>query len=877
MPQLRENILAAKERLAQGMIDLQRRHEEGGKGVEVSAAITDLRDEVLMDLVNAALADLGVEGPGGLLSEVALVAHGGYGRCDVAPYSDVDLMIVNAPNAQGPFAGLAERVLRDVFDTGLVLGQNLCTPQQAAQLALDDALVCTSLGESRLLAGNPNLFADYMSHLRRQVRRRRKAILVLIEKARRDERVRYGETVFLLEPNLKRSRGTLRDIQFLRWMGFVRYDAADPRQLHQMGVLSADDLASIERAHEFLLRLRNELHFHAGKPGDVLDRSEQWRIAELRGYSNEGGMLPVERFMRDYFRHTAQVSHVVTQFLAKARSNERMTQIVTALFGHRVQDHLRVGPAGMIATRRGREHLRGNLAAIIQMLELANLYDQLIAPATWDVVRQEVPRLPEGLDHEARHSFMSLMSHPARLAPMLRDMHETGLLERFVPALTHARGLLQFNQYHKYTVDEHCLRAVEAAADMIHDQGPLGRAYRWIGRKRVLHLALLIHDLGKGFPEDHIPVGERIAAEMAARLDLPPLDAETLRFLVSNHQMMGQIAFRRDISDEQLLVRFAVDVGSPELLAMLYVMTAADFSAVGPDAWDSWKAEILTELYYRAMEYLAGDSSPIRFDEHLQQQRHTTLAWLGTQKSQDWFTLQLESLPAAYLASTPPQQVADDLRMLHELKPRDVVAQGQYVPETHTVQYTVATSEDIAPGIFHRLTGALSSHGLEILSAQINTLANGLVIDRFWVTDPDFAGEPSTERVRQVSDSLADALRSPTSQSPRFRRTWQVGQRADADLPAAQTRVNIDNSSSHHFTVLDIFAHDRVGLLYTITRKLFEMGLSVGRAKIATHLDQVVDVFYITDQHGKKVEDESRTQDIRRQILDAIAQLEQGD
>jgi [protein-PII] uridylyltransferase len=874
MSHLRENILAAKERLAQGMIDLKRRHDEGVSGVEVSAAITDLRDEVLLNLTRAALASLKAEE---LLSEVALVAHGGYGRRDVAPFSDVDLMIVHAPDAQGPYAGLAERLLRDVFDTGLVLGQNLCTPQQAAQLALEDPLVCTSLGESRLLVGSQQLFADFMTNLQRQVRRRRKPIVARIEKARREERVRYGETVFLLEPNLKRSRGTLRDIQFLRWLGFVRYDTADPRQLYQMGMLSEDDLLAIELAHEFLLRLRNELHFDSDKPGDVLDRPQQWRIAEMRGYRADGGMLPVERFMRDYFRHTARVSHIVTQFLAKVRSNERVTQIVTALFGHRVQDHLRVGPAGMVATRRGRERLRGNLAAIIQMLELANLYDQLIAPPTWEVVRREVPRLPDALDHEARRGFLSFLSHPARLAPILRDMHQAGLLERFIPAFTHARGLLQFNQYHKYTVDEHCLRAVEAAAEMAHDNGPLGQAYRWIQRKHVLHLALLIHDLGKGFPDDHIQVGERIAAETAARLELPPLDAETLRFLVSNHQMMGHVALRRDINDKQLLVHFAVDVGSPELLAMLYVMTAADFSAVGPDTWDSWKAEILTELYYHAMEYLAGDSSPIRFGEHLQQQRHTTQAWLGAQEHEDWFTLQLQSLPPAYLASTPPQQVADDLRMLHDLKPGDVQAQGQYLPETHAVQFTVATSENIVPGIFHRLTGALSSHGLEILSAQINTLADGLVIDRFWVTDPDFADEPPAERLEQVSRSLADALRSPTTQPPKFRRTWQSGSQTDSELPVAQTRVNIDNSSSTHFTVLDIFALDRVGLLYTITRKLFELGLSVGRAKIATHLDQVVDVFYVTDQKGKKVEDESRLQDIRRQILDAIAQLEQSE
>jgi len=876
MSLVRNHVLAAKERLAQGYQKICERHRAGVAGSEVSAALTQLRDQVLLTLFDTALADLAPQGADELREQMALVAHGGYGRRDVAPFSDVDLMVLHVPGAAQRVAPVAERLLRDVFDAGLVLGHSVCDPEQACQLAGEDVQAGTSLGEARLLAGNETLFDEFREPLIRRIRRRAQPLLTAIDRARTEERLRYGETVFLLEPNVKRSRGTLRDLQLLRWVGLARYGQADPVELARAGLLPEKDLDVILRAREFLLRLRNELHFHAGKAADVLDRGEQLRIAELYGYQPVKGMLPVEQFMRDYFRHTDQVSHVVGQFLNKARSRESLNWWLTTLFGHRVQDGLRVGPAGVVATRRGLEKLRGSFRAIIELVDLANLYDKPIAASTWDEVRRQAPQLPAVPDPDSCRHFVSLLSHPARLGQMLRDLHEIGILERFVPSLAHARGLLQFNQYHKYTVDEHCLRAVEAAVDLVHDEGSLGRAYRWIGRKRLLHLALLIHDLGKGFPEDHISVGTRLAEETAQRLNLAPLDAETLKFLVANHQMMGTLAFRRDTSDEQMVIRFAVEVGSPELLAMLFVLTAADYSAVGPGVWDGWKSEILTGLYNRAMEHLAGDVTPTSRDEQLQQRREAVLAWLGIYREDEWFLNHLQALPSAYLMSTPGRQIADDLRMLNGLDPDDVIAHGTFMPESGTVQFTVGTRENIVPGIFHRLTGALSSLGLVILSAQINTLPDGLVIDRFWVSDPDFTGPPPADRIEQVNHLLVQALRSPSSQTPTFRRRWRLGQHAESPLPAIPTRVQVDNSSSQRYTVFDIFAQDRVGLLYTITRRLFELDLSVERAKIATHLDQVLDVFYVTDRNGSKVTDEQRLWTIRQELAKVIDSLEKA-
>jgi [protein-PII] uridylyltransferase len=871
---LRPNVLAAKARLAKGYEEFRHRHQAGCPGVELCALASNLRDAVLLDLVEACLKDLGEEGPKGLLADVALVAHGGYGRRDVAPYSDVDLMVLHRPGAAERTAPLAERLLRDVFDVGLILGHSVRTPWQACRLACRDPVICTSLVDSRLLAGSPEIFERFMRRFRREVRLRAGRLMSDFEHSRDEERLRYGETVFLLEPNIKRSRGTLRDLQLLRWIGFARHGRRDPSDLHEAGLLSQEDFLAIQGACEFLLRLRNELHFHAGQANDVLNRSEQVRIAELRGYQPAAGLLPVEQFMQEYFRHTNQVSHIATRFLARATSRDRLGKVATALFGHRVEDDLRVGPVGMTTTRRGLQRLRGNLTVMMRLIDLANLHDVPIAANLWEEIRREVPRLPEGLPAEACRHFLSLLAHPGRLGQSLRDMHDAALLERFLPEFRRARGLLQFNQYHKYTVDEHCIRAVEFTANLMQDQGPLGRVYRGIADKGLLHLALLLHDMGKGHLEDHREVGLKIAEQTGPRLGLSPQETETLKFLVHKHLRMSHLAFRRDTSDEDLVVKFAVQVGSPELLQMLYVLTAADLGAVGPGVWDGWKTEVLTDLYHRAMKQLAGDSPATTTDELFDQRREEIRACLGPHKHDPWYSRHMDALTPGYLSATSPSEAAADLRLLHDMPSGGTTATAQYLSEAATVQYTVGTSELVTRGIFHKLTGALTSHGLEIRSAQIHTLADGLVLDRFWVHDPDFSGEPPAGRLEEIKHALVRSLQSDGAQAPAFRRTWQAGGQQKTPGPRPRTQVNTDNSTSDRYTIIDVITLDRTGLLYAITRALFELGLSVWRAKIGTYLDQVVDVFYVTDAEGRKVREQGRIEEIRRRLMEVIDSAE---
>ena len=874
-PPFRESLIAAKRRLAEGRAEIRRQHEGGSPGIQVCARLTELLDEVVLELYRAALADF-AEIAAELRQGVALVAHSGFGRQDVAPYSDVDLMLLHDPAVHFEVPRLAERMLRDLFDAGLELGQSVRTADEACKLAREDATICTSLIESRYLAGEQRLFDAFSERFKSCAQSHCRELFPAIEKARRDERSQFGETVYLLEPNVKRSRGCLRDIQLLRWIGYLRYGETNLDHLHLLGVLTKEEQSIIRRATDHLLRLRNELHFHAGKSNDVLDKSEQLRIAHMQGFPGTDGILPVEQFMSDFFRHAHTVRDVVSNFVAAARPGRRFQNLLGLVFSHQVEGDYRVMPHQIVATSRGLARLKTNLSEVLRLADLANLYDKRIADSTWHAVRAALPTLGGDMNEHAAERFLSLLSQPPRLGELLSRLHELGVLEKLIPAFTHARSLLQFNEYHKYTVDEHCLRAVQACTEFLSHPGLLGQVYRGIKQKRTLHLALLIHDLGKGFVEDHSEVGAQISEEVARRFRMPLREKETLKFLVHKHLLMSHLAFRRDTSDDQLIVKFAVEAGSPEVLDMLFVLTAADLSAVGPGVWNDWKGDVLGDLYGRAMRHLAGDAR-VGDNQAVSAARLAAVrAAIGKVEHAAWYDRQLEALPQAYLFGSPPQRVAAELKELALLAPGTVRAQGHYLPETRTIEYVVGTHESITPGVFHKLTGALASQGLQILSAQINTLADGLVLDRFYVTDPDFAEAPPEHRIADVNRALEAALRSPQGDAPVFRKVWQSSrQKLSADLARIPPRVLADNSTSDRYTILDIFATDRMGLLHAISRTLFELGLSVSLAKIGTYVDQVVDVFYVTDQHGNKIQDEGYLQHITARLLAAIEAFEE--
>ena len=875
-PRIRPAVLAAKEQLARGREKLKSQHQAGSPGIQVCNLFATLLEDVVLTLYSAALSELDAAARQRIEPQVALVAHSGFGRREMSPYSDLDLMLLHGLASEQQVLPLVRPFSQSLYDLGLDVGFSTRTPQQACQLALQEAMIFTSLVESRFLAGNEELFERFMTRFRRQTKSNWRKLVPLVDAERREERSKYGETVFLLEPNVKRSRGALRDLQLIRWLGFARYGESDPATLARAGHLAPLDRKRLREARDWLLWVRNDLHFAAGKASDLLDRAEQVRLADLRKYQPVAGLMPVELFMREYFRHTTAVREIAANFTASVRPRAVIKRFLEPLLSHQVEGDFRVGPTEIAATRRGLSKLTGDLGEVLRLLDLANYYDRRVAHDTWVAIRSAMSERPppdpgEPLPSDVAHRFLSLMSQPMRLAELLRRLHDLRVLEQVVPGMNHARGLLQFNAYHRYTVDEHSIRAVEEVTRLQNDAGLPGTLYRSLKQKRTLHLAVLIHDLGKGYVEDHSEVGRLLAQQLGTRLGLPASETEQLMFLVHKHLRMSHLAQQHDIHDENVVVQFAVEVGSSENLQLLYLLTLADLAAVGPGVLNQWKQELLTDLYDHTVHLLASDSPVDASNQRLLARRAELARLVAGDSDQAWWQAQIAALPASSLFTVEPQRIVEDLRRLKGLPHQDAFAVGRFLPQRKVVEYTVGTYEEIAAGIFHRLTGALSSQRQQILSAEINTLAEGLVLDRFYVQDPDYDGPPPADRLEQISRALVTALQDASNKPPQFVKRWQ--DQAQALHPAVNhlpASVAVDNSTAEKYTILTIFAYDRMGLLYTIARTLFELELSVWRAKIGTRLDQVVDVFYVTDRNGQKITDELRLGHIRQQLLAAI-------
>jgi [protein-PII] uridylyltransferase len=871
------NVTKVRDYLVQRREEIRALHRDGSTGSQVVAALTVLVDGVVARVTSAAVEELSAGDAAEFESSMALVALGGYGRAELAPYSDVDLMFLYQPPVRLLAESLCSRLVRDFWDVRLVLGSSMRTPSQCVALARQDTSVHTALLEARHVVGNHWLTGELQDQIGRLTRGRRSdAFIRAALNDRAVEQSKSGSNVHLLEPDVKKSKGGLRELHLLRWISHARYGAANIDRLERDGHLSADDADALRQAREFLLRVRNDLHFCAGRAQDILGWDEQARLARVFGYEDRPGMLAVEQFMQQYYRHTAGIDDIIARFIRRCRRPPLWHRLVRPFTTQRIGGEFHVFAGQLTPTA---DHMATTLSSvdrILQLFSLANRRRVAVADDVRESIRITVPQL-DGQDlSPARATFLSLLAEPGNLAQTLHHLHASGILEKLIPAFAHARGLIQFNQYHKYTVDEHTLLCVANAERFLKDNGPLGQVYRQIRAKEILHLALLLHDLGKGFEADHSELGAKIAQQVAQDFHLEQHMCDLLVFLVRYHLLMAHLAFRRDTSDAKLLANFARQVGTPEVLRMLFALTAADIASVGPETWTTWKSEVLCDLYSRTMESLSGQAPTLHPLQRAVEVQELAKRTLAGRIPHDWLSQQFAAMTTSYLLTTPVERIAEHLTMIHRLPADDVMTTGSYDAQTQITAYTVYTFDRITPGLFSKISGVLAAKGLQILGAQITTLTNGLVVDRFEVLDYDYAGEPPKTRFAEVETTIRQVLRSERSIESIFAQSSRVGPRYQPQPGSMHepTQVKIDNETSEGSTIIEVFAHDRQGLLYVITRTIFELGLSVSVAKIATSLDQVLDVFYVTDQSGKKLTDGARLDQIQTRLVEAIEAFE---
>jgi len=806
-------------------------------------------------------------------AEGTLIAIGGTGRGELAPYSDIDLLCLHQSEQAASFDEFAQKFIQICWDSGIQLGHSIRDIPTCLSLSRKDAQIATALVEARFLWGNRDLF-ERLTHQFRQkvVNARRRKFIDDCLKARSEGWSADGPFAQELEPDVKASAGGLRDLHLIRWIAYARYGVRDLDALQFQGALTRTDGNDLKAIREFLTRLRIDLHLAAGKPQDRLTRDEQLRIARERGFEETDEQRPVERFMREFFQHSSRLATISHRFASLQRSQSRLERARDLMIGHRAEGIFHVGGSQIFVADRHLPQVCQSIESMLRAYKTSAQYGRPLAPNVKEAIQQAVPRFAANVTEGSARLFMDIFRCTRSLPFTLRSLFQTGLLDLIIPDVTHIRNLLQFNQYHHFTVDEHTLRAVETVVSFEDDEGPIGAAYRNIRQKDLLHLAVLLHDIGKGFQRDHCLVGEEIAQRIGSRLFLPESQTEQLALLVRKHLEMADLAWRRDITDPALVLAFSHEIGSADTLRMLYVLTAADVTAVGPGTWTQWKASLLEELFDRCVVMLSGKRYSFHEEERIQGIKDQVCEILQTNESSqttpEWIDQQLAGFSAYYLTTTPPERIADDLNVIETLSPTDIRVLSSWSDETQTTEYRIITRNPLATtGCFHKMCGVLAAHHMEILSADINTTAEGVVVDSYWVIDPDFCSRPPQSRFDEIAETFRDVLQSRMKVESLFKRKQRFGgnrvHRLVSNLPQ---RVQIDNETSENRTIIDVFAHDRTGLLYTVSRTLYELNLSIDMAKIATHFDQVLDVFYVTDADQNKIESPDRLREVKERL-----------
>ena len=865
---MRQSVVEARQTWRHGCSKLREIHESGASGLSICSQLTELLDSVLLQICQTAIEEISPD----LGSRVSITLLGGCGRGDIAPFSDVDLMLLYQGSLTDDIIEFSRRLNQDIADSGLQLGFSCRTPREACTMSLTDAYIFSSLTEARLLSGNPDLFENFQGRFRRITNKKNTSLIKAIIAARAKERHEYGETVYLLRPNVKRSRGALRDIHLIRWLGFVRFGTTDIKELLARGAISTADSNQLLASREFLLRVRNEMHFHANRANDGLERGEQVRVADWLGYAGSDALLSVEKFMRDYFRYTSRVSYVCKHFVDKSvQHKQRGTSVFGSMITKQVDEHFRMGPTFIGVSEHAIDEVKTQLDQVLRLMQLSCLHEKAIEHSTWIAIRHEMLKRRSSIQftQECARRFMALLSNTKGLGGALRRLHEMTVLRKIIPEFDHARGLLQFNEYHKYTVDEHSLRALEHVISFEQDQTIVGETYRNIRSKKLLHLALLLHDLGKGFPEDHSEVGRRIADATGKRFGLQEDDVETIKFLVHNHLVMSHLAFHRDIFDESLVAEFAANVGSLQMLSMLFVLTLADIKGVGPDVLTPWKLDLLTNLFRSAKRVLTGDYDG-RLEPRLKEIYDRVSALGSDEEERAWLLHKAACMPNNYCLGRSVTEIAE--RLLELKKVEDgILCWVNPIPETKLIEIAVAKSSSRRTGVFHKVAGTVSGMGLQIHGADIKPIGDDMVW--YWIQFEDlmFKGVPPASRLEEIRERILDKVFSESSwETLRFPTVWKNEDKVASEAEQPEIQVKIDNDTVTNATVVDVFSSDKTGLLYKIARKIHQLQLDVTYARTISYGIQVIGVYYVTDDDGNKIRDRDRLLQIQAELQQTL-------
>ncbi len=806
----------------------------------------------------------------------AIVALGGYGREEQCLHSDVDLLFLFAKRIPADAENLIREMIYPLWDIGMDVGYATRSLKECLSLASKDLNVLTPLMDARFICGMSMLYSGLMTQIRDKViRRHPERLLEQLAAYTRSRHGQFGDSAYLLEPNLKEGQGGLRDYHTMLWVARLEADLRQPRDLEYFGLLSHAEFQELWEALGFIWTVRNHLHHISRRKSDQLHFEHQITIAERLKYKPESGQQPVERFLGDLHRRMELVKQQHLMLLHElGTEKKRRRASKTPLEG------ITILPSGMLSFTQPEAILKRPELLIRAFEESARLR----APLTGEAKRliREFRHLAGPAYRSAPEivrTFERILLAPEATAGLLDDMLATGFLGALLPEFQGISNRIQYDEYHLYPVDKHLLRCVQTIKELASGERSAeklyARLYRELKNKPLLLWAALLHDIGKAEAgQDHSETGAEMVRRILGERGLTAEEAETVAFLVREHLYLIKTATRRDIHDEETAIVCARRIKDPERLKMLYLLTVADSMATGPAAWNDWTSHLLRTFFLKVLNVLErGELASDKAITASEGKRAALLAAAGSEAARRRMENVFPALSPRYLLSVPAEQIAGHMDLFQRLANADFVWDIQPSAGGATRKVTVCAQD--RPGLVASLAGVFTLNNINILDVQVFTWRNRTALDVFEVTPPPdsiFEAEKWHRAEENLRAVLSGTLDLAAALQPRLDAAPGVRPRT-ARKPH---RVRVDNASSSFFTIFEIFTYDFPGLLYSVSDVLFRCELDIWVAKIATKVDQVVDVFYVRDLSGQKVDDPERVSAIKEALLERLPKIDQG-
>lgn len=806
--------------------------------------------------------------------KISVVAVGGYGRSEMFPYSDIDLLFLYDQKAEARAAQIVESMLYILWDLGFKVGQSHRTIDEALKLAEDDITIRTNLLDARHVCGDYELFDDFHERFANEIIQNKIPELIEAKLAEQDKRhLRFGDSRYMLEPNVKEGKGGLRDAHTLWWLARAAYSLSNNAELVERGLVSREEYRAFEQARIFLCRVRAHLHYITQRPEDRLTFDYQHKLAIAMGFAHPSINRSIERFMRRYFAAVRTIGSSTRVFCAlleegkkrkPRRSLASLWYMPWNLGGFKID--------GERLNVRNENIFEKSPIMMLELFRVAQVNELQIHPKALQLIGHNLNRIDHNLmnDQRANTLFLDILLSEKLAESTLRSMNDAGVLGRFIRDFGRIVGQTQFNMYHVYTVDEHTLVAIGILHAIengkMKDELPLASdIIHRIRLRRVLFVALFCHDIAKGRNGDHSVLGEKVAIKLATRLGFSHDEIQTVGWLVLNHLLLSNVATKRDFNDPKTIQDFVANVQSPERLKLLLALTVADIRGVSPVAWNAWKGVLLRELYNRAEQCIG--TGKVELKQHQANHFHEDLRKLLVGWSEREVAHYLEQGTSSFWASIEPTRHAVIARMVRQsenmLQP--ILLDTQHNYERSITEITVCTSDQ--HGLFSMVAGAMSLAGANIINAKIFTLKNGIAVEIFQLQDLNGEVFDRSDKLAKMSVYIEQVLSGELNIAQAFAKRASPYLKSRSKAVPLLGQVLIDNDASNIHSVIEFTSRDRAGLLHDVTSAIAEMGLSIVTAHISTYGTQVADVFYVKDNFGMKILHNNKIKQIQEKLF----------